>query len=147
MIKRLAALAAAPLLLLAAADPVLADDDWKHRHHKRQWHGHHHGHGHHHKHNSASIVFWSGPAYRPYYRPYYPPPPVVYAPPPVVYAPAPAPAVYAPQVAAVPTRDFRDDEGRYCREYQRTAVIDGREPQIYGTACLMPDGAWRIVAE
>jgi hypothetical protein len=138
MIKRLAALAAAPLLLLAA-DPASAGD-WKHGH-QRPWHGQHHGH--HHKHSSASIVFWSGPAY----RPYYPPPPVVYAPPPVVYAPAPAPVVYAPQVAAVPTREFRDTDGRYCREYQRTAVIDGREQQIYGTACLMPDGAWRIVSE
>ena len=148
MIKRLAVLAA-PLLVLAAADPASADDDRKHRHHRNHghWQGHHHKHhwhGDRHRHSSASIVFWSGPAY----RPYYPPPPVVYGPPPpprVVYAPAPV--VYAPQVAAVPTRDFRDDEGRYCREYQRTAIIDGREQQIYGTACLMPDGAWRIVAE
>jgi surface antigen len=70
----------------------------------------------------------------------------VYAPPPrVVYAPAPV--VYAPQVSAVPTRDFRDAEGRYCREYQRTAIINGVEQPVYGTACLMPDGAWRIASE
>ncbi|HEX2116915.1 MAG TPA: hypothetical protein VHM01_21130 [Alphaproteobacteria bacterium] len=143
MIKRLAALAI-PLLALAAA-PAKADG-WKHKHHGHHWHGHHHHHKHHwhgHRHGSASIVFWSGPVY----RPYYPPPRVVYAPPPVVYAPAPAPVVYAPAVNAVPTGDFRDAEGRYCREYQRTATIDGREQQIYGTACLMPDGAWRIVSE
>jgi hypothetical protein len=93
-------------------------------------------------------VVWGGPAYRPYYPPvYYRPvyyPPAVYAPP--VYAPAPT--VYdAPTVNAVPTRDFRDNDGRYCREYQRTATIDGREQQIYGTACLMPDGSWQIVSE
>jgi hypothetical protein len=145
MLKYLAALAA-PLLVLTAAPAEAGDDKHRHHRHHGHWQGHHHkhhwhGHGHRHRHSSASIVIWSGPAYRPYY------PPVVYAPPPprVVYAPAPV--VYAPQVAAVPTRDFRDAEGRYCREYQRTAVIDGRDQQIYGTACLMPDGAWRIVAE
>jgi hypothetical protein len=139
MIKRLAALVI-PLLVLAAG-PATADDGWKRRHHDRQWHGYDH-----HRRGSASIVFWSGPVYRPYYRPYYPPR-VVYAPPPVVYAPAPAPVVYAPAVSAAPMRDFRDDAGRYCREYQRTAIIDGREQPVYGTACLMPDGAWRIVSE
>ena len=142
MFKRFAALAT-PLLVLAAADPTPAeaDDGWKRKHHHghQYWNGHHHKH--HHKHSSASIVFWSAPAYRPYY------PPVVYAPPPPQVVYAPAPVVYAPQVAAVPTRDFRDGEGRYCREYQRTAVIDGREQPVYGTACLMPDGAWRIVSE
>lgn len=141
MIKRLAALAA-PLLLLTAV-PAEADDGWKRRSHGHYWNGHqprYYGHGH--RHGSASIVFWSPPVYRPYY-----PPPVVYAPPPPPVVYAPAPVVYAPQVSAVPTRDFRDAEGRYCREYQRTATIDGREQQIYGTACLMPDGAWRIVSE
>ena len=132
---------AMPLAFLDAA-PAEADG-WKHRRH----HGHHHwsGHGHRHRHSGANIVIWGGPVYRPYYRP----PPVVYAPPPppVVYAPPPAPVVYAPSVNAVPTRDFQDAEGRYCREYQRTAIIDGREQPIYGTACLMPDGAWRIVSE
>ena len=134
------ALAAVPLLLLAA--PAQADG-WKHRHHGHHWNGHHkhHWHGHGHRHRGASIVFWSAPVYRPYY-----PPPVVYAPPPrVVYAPAPV--VHVPQVSAVPTRDFRDTEGRYCREYQRTAIINGVEQPVYGTACLMPDGAWRIVSE
>jgi hypothetical protein len=105
-----------------------------------------------HSHNSFSLALGFGfyqpypayPAYYPYYYPYYAPP-VVYAAPPVVYT---APTVYAaPTIRAVPTRDFRDGSGRYCREYQRTAIIGGREQPVYGTACLMPDGAWRIVSE
>ena len=58
--------------------------------------------------------------------PAYPPPPV-YVPPPPAAAPA-----YAP----VPGQ---------CREYQSTTTIDGRPQQVYGTACLQPDGSWRIV--
>ncbi|MDF1793160.1 MAG: hypothetical protein P1U88_14685 [Thalassobaculaceae bacterium] len=38
--------------------------------------------------------------------------------------------------------DFQDRYGRYCREYQSTAVIGGQRQQIYGTACRNPDGSW-----
>jgi len=31
-----------------------------------------------------------------------------------------------------------------CHEYQTTAVIDGKKQPVYGTACLQPDGSWRI---
>jgi len=149
MFKLLAAIAL-PLLLLAApahADGWKDKDGWRNRpqppRHGRNWDDHNR-----HWRGRTTIVVWGGPAYRPYYPPvYYRPvyyPPAVYAPP--VYAPAPT--VYAaPTVSAVPTRDFRDNDGRYCREYQRTATIDGREQQIYGTACLMPDGSWQIVSE
>ena len=68
----------------------------------------------------------------------YAPPPVVYAPPPVVYAPAPAPAAYAPAPAAAPATQT-------CREYQSTIQVNGQPQQSYGTACLQPDGSWRIV--
>ncbi len=64
----------------------------------------------------------------------YAPPPVVYAPPPVVYAPAPAPAAYAPAPAS-----------QTCREFQSTIQVNGQPQQSYGTACLQPDGTWRIV--
>jgi hypothetical protein len=76
-----------------------------------------------------------GPA--PYY--YAPPPPVYYyPPPPVVYAPPPAP-VYAPPapVSAAPQQ--------HCREYQSESSVGGVPSTIYGTACLQPDGTWRIV--
>ena len=69
---------------------------------------------------------------------YYPPPPVYYGPP-VAYAPPPV--VYAPEpfVAGAAPAD------RQCREYQTTSTVDGQQQQIYGTACLQPDGTWRIV--
>ncbi len=35
------------------------------------------------------------------------------------------------------------EEG-YCREYQQTIVIGGKEHQGYGTACRQPDGSWKI---
>jgi len=44
-----------------------------------------------------------------------------------------------------PTRTYRSPGGEYCREYQQTVVIDGREQRAYGTACRQPDGSWRIV--
>ena len=68
--------------------------------------------------------------------PVYYPPPVVYAPPPVAYvAPPPAaPAAIAPTAA-----------GGQCREYQTQMMIDGRPQPSHGTACLQPDGIWRIV--
>lgn len=56
---------------------------------------------------------------------YYAPPPVYYVPPPVVYAPPPPP----PET---------------CQEYQTTATIGGTPHQVVGTACLQPDGTWRM---
>ncbi|MCH9770077.1 MAG: hypothetical protein K0U12_04285 [Gammaproteobacteria bacterium] len=35
--------------------------------------------------------------------------------------------------------------GRYCREYQTTALIAGKKQQVYGRACRMPDGTWKSV--
>lgn len=94
------------------------------------------------------------PAYHHHYRDYrYYPPAVVYAPPPVYYAPpppvvyAPPPVVYAPPpVAANPAGPaYVGRDGRQCREYQSTAMVAGRPQAVYGTACLDPDGSWRIV--
>jgi hypothetical protein len=78
-----------------------------------------------------------GPAYYPPPS-YYPPAPAYYYPPPVpTYVPPPA--YYPPATAAAPA------SGQTCREYQATATIDGRAQPTYGTACLQPDGTWRIV--
>lgn len=72
---------------------------------------------------------------------YYYPPPVVYAPPPVVYAPPPV--VYtAPPMA---TSQAAPRVGQTCREYHGQTTIDGRQQPTSGTACLQPDGTWRIV--
>ncbi len=65
---------------------------------------------------------------------YYPPPPVYYfPPPPPAFAPPPAAAV-SPQA-----------QPQACHEYQTTAIIDGKPQAVIGTACLQPDGTWRIV--
>lgn len=66
-------------------------------------------------------------------------PPVVYAPSAVVYA-QPAPMMVTPASGPYVARN-----GQTCREYQSTAVIGGMMRPVYGTACLQPDGAWRIV--
>lgn len=44
----------------------------------------------------------------------------------------------------MPVRSYRT-AGRYCREYQTTAVVGGRRQQTFGTACMQPDGQWEIV--
>jgi hypothetical protein len=117
----------------AAADSFFFGYSSGYRHHR------HYGH-HHYPH------YWRPRYHYGYY--YYPPPPVVYAPPPVVYAPPPV--VYAPAplppLAAVPTSPvYRASNGQYCREYQATVRVDGVPQPSHGTACLQPDGTWRVV--
>ncbi len=92
-----------------------------------------------------------GPAYYPGYYPpayYVAPPPVVYAPPPVYATPIAPQVVYqaAPSsvVADQTSPTFTDENGRTCREYQANATVAGGPGQAYGTACLQPDGTWRI---
>lgn len=45
----------------------------------------------------------------------------------------------------VPVRDGYDQGGAYCREFQQTIVVGGRQQQGYGRACQQPDGSWKIV--
>lgn len=48
--------------------------------------------------------------------------------------------------SVTPLRDGRNAQtNAYCREYQTTVVIDGREQSAYGTACQQPDGSWKVV--
>ncbi|MDH3738564.1 MAG: RT0821/Lpp0805 family surface protein [Alphaproteobacteria bacterium] len=35
--------------------------------------------------------------------------------------------------------------GAYCREYQTTVTVGGRQQEAYGTACQQPDGSWKVV--
>ena len=45
-----------------------------------------------------------------------------------------------------PVRDGRNTQtGAYCREYQTTVTVGGRQEEAYGTACQQPDGSWKIV--
>jgi surface antigen len=44
-----------------------------------------------------------------------------------------------------PTREgTRTGTGEYCREFQQTVVIGGRQEDAYGVACRQPDGSWEI---
>jgi surface antigen len=49
-----------------------------------------------------------------------------------------------PRYRVVPTRTYRAGDGTYCRDYQSTATIDGRQERLVGTACRQPDGSWKL---
>ena len=42
------------------------------------------------------------------------------------------------------TRVGQDAAGYECREFQQEVTIGGQTEQAYGTACLQPDGSWKI---
>ena len=42
------------------------------------------------------------------------------------------------------TREGQDGAGNQCREFQQEVTIAGETEQAYGTACLQPDGSWKI---
>jgi hypothetical protein len=119
--SRLVSATVLALTILAAAMPARADwrydDDW--RWHHRPWHRHAY---------PREVI-------------------MVYPPPPVVYAPAPSVVYMEPQPLEVmpSSPPYTDRQGRYCREYQTTVTVAGAPQPGYGTACLMPDGQWRIV--
>ncbi len=43
-----------------------------------------------------------------------------------------------------PTRTYQRSSGQYCREYQQTVTVGGRQQSAYGTACRQPDGSWQV---
>lgn len=43
-----------------------------------------------------------------------------------------------------PIRTYQRPSGQYCREYQQTVTVGGRQQQGYGTACRQPDGSWQL---
>src|SRR5512143_3642870 len=44
-----------------------------------------------------------------------------------------------------PTKTYQTANGTYCREYQTTVLIDGKQERATGTACRRADGSWRVV--
>lgn len=46
-----------------------------------------------------------------------------------------------------PVREGRRTDGAYCREFQETVTISGRQESAYGVACRQPDGTWRVVEQ
>ncbi len=73
----------------------------------------------------------------------YPPPFYAPPPPPVVYVPVPQP-VPAPPLATRTSPTYLGPGGRYCRDFQMPGIVGGRPATLVGTACLDPDGQWRV---
>lgn len=42
-------------------------------------------------------------------------------------------------------RENHNSDGYMCREFQQEIRVGGRSEEGYGTACLQPDGSWKIV--
>ena len=86
------------------------------------------------------IVFWGPPVY-------YGPPPYVYGPPvgPPVYAPGYGVPQQQPMTVNPTSAPYRASNGLTCREFQTTITVGGQAQPAYGTACLQPDGSWKVV--
>lgn len=44
-----------------------------------------------------------------------------------------------------PKAAYQNKNGQYCREYQQSITVGGKEQTAYGTACRQPDGTWKVV--
>ena len=78
---------------------------------------------------------------------YVPPPPAFYPPvayPPSAYVPVPQPVPAAP-LATRTSPTYLGPGGRYCRDFQMPGIVGGRPATLVGTACLDPDGQWRVI--
>jgi len=51
---------------------------------------------------------------------------------------------YGTEYQVTPVRQYAY-EGTTCREYVANAAVNGRWQQVHGTACMQPDGSWRVV--
>jgi len=137
-----AVLALASLALLpepAAADSFSFSYSTGKHYYGRPYYGRPYYYGHRHYYGPPRYAYhYYGPRY------YYPPPVVYYhpPPPPVVYVPVPR----GPAIAAQPASPvYQTPQGQYCREYQGTLNIGGQPQPSYGTACLQPDGTWKLM--
>lgn len=50
-----------------------------------------------------------------------------------------------PATPPAPAGSVAEQPPEYCREYTAPATVGGTTQQTVGTACLDPDGTWRIV--
>lgn len=50
------------------------------------------------------------------------------------------------EYTVTPTRTYEEPSGSPCREFELDATVGGEPGQeVNGTACLQPDGSWKIV--
>jgi surface antigen len=45
-----------------------------------------------------------------------------------------------------PTKTYQAPGAGYCREYQATVEIEGKQEKASGKACRQPDGTWKIAS-
>jgi surface antigen len=45
----------------------------------------------------------------------------------------------------MPEKAYQTSQGQSCRKYLTHAMIDGRDRQVYGTACRQSNGAWQMM--
>lgn len=120
---------------------------WPGRHwHDSPWHGSHWvppGHRRHgwKRHGGAGATILFGAPRRTLYVER--PPRVIYVDPDPVIVQSPGYVERRPAPRYEPR--YAGDDGRYCREANKTVVIDGRLQNAYGTACYQPDGSWQWV--
>jgi len=43
-----------------------------------------------------------------------------------------------------PVKIYQAASGNYCREYETSVTIDGKQEKAFGKACRQPDGSWQI---
>ncbi len=50
------------------------------------------------------------------------------------------------QYTVTPTKTVTASNGQPCREYSTSAMVGGKQQQIYGKACRDASGAWKVVS-
>ncbi|WP_073956201.1 RT0821/Lpp0805 family surface protein [Thalassospira sp. TSL5-1] len=50
------------------------------------------------------------------------------------------------QYSITPVKTFKNEDDQYCREYNASVKINGAQQKTLGTACLQPDGSWRLLS-
>lgn len=120
MIRKPALFIATLLFLGLAGSAVAAPPPWAHAH---GWRAQHY-YPHYYYENEPNVIVVA------------PAPPVVYVP--VAHQPM-------PRFVGEPVREFQNERGQYCREYQTQVKVGGQIRNSYGTACEQPDGEWEVV--
>jgi hypothetical protein len=115
------------------SEPVMADSPrGHHKHH--HWKNHKHGHHYHNPKSHFGFYFFQ-------------PSPFVHT---RIISTAPVthyydqPVVIQPQNIVLGTQ-VASHYGQFCREYQSSVWVGRVRQNSFGTACLQPDGSWRIV--
>lgn len=47
--------------------------------------------------------------------------------------------------SVTPVKTYQVANGNYCREYESSVTIDGKQEKAFGKACRQPDGSWQII--